>query len=151
MIYGMLGEIERYAAALPHFGTVREFLARDLSSLPDGKIVLDGENVFASISTYMTKPLEGARFESHDRYIDIQLVLEGEESCGVAPGLGEAGLLVPYDAARDFRLLAQPPRFSSVELRKGFFLVFFPEDPHMPGIAIGEPVQTRKCVVKIRL
>ncbi len=151
MIYGTLDEIERYAAAIPRFETVCEFLARDLGSLPDGKVVLDGDNAYASFATYATKPADGARFESHDRYIDIQLVLDGEELCGVAPGLGETGVVAPYDAAGDIRFLAPPPRYSSVVLRKGLFAVFFPDDAHMPGIAAGNPVQTRKCVVKIKV
>jgi biofilm protein TabA len=34
---------------------------------------------------------------------------------------------------------------------EGTFLVFWPEDGHMPGIAVDAPAPVRKVVIKIRL
>jgi YhcH/YjgK/YiaL family protein len=38
-----------------------------------------------------------------------------------------------------------------VDVFAGSFVVFFPEDAHMPGMAAGSPEPIRKVVVKINL
>jgi biofilm protein TabA len=45
----------------------------------------------------------------------------------------------PYDPVKDVILA-----------RAGTFLVFWPEDGHMPGIAVDAPAPVRKVVIKIR-
>ena len=49
------------------------------SSLPDGKYELEGERIYALISSYETSPDAECRFEAHRKYIDAQILLEGEE------------------------------------------------------------------------
>ena len=47
----------------------------------------------------------------------------------------------------DFRLLAGEG--DRVTAAAGTFVVFFPHDAHMPGLALGEPAPVRKVVVKV--
>ena len=47
--------------------------------MEDGRHPIDGEAIFALVSTYETEP-EGARsFEAHRKYIDVQYLLSGRE------------------------------------------------------------------------
>ena len=49
----------------------------DLKNIADGKYLIDGDNVYASVQTYDTK--DDVKYESHRRYIDIQYMIDGEE------------------------------------------------------------------------
>lgn len=148
MIYDSLDNFDQYSSVIPSFDFVKEFLKGDLSSLPLGRHAIDGENIYASVDCYETKCIDGALFENHDRYIDIQIVLSGEELCGISTGkLAEA---VPYDEKRDIRFFEPSDEASSaIVLRNGLFAVFFHDDAHMPGLVIDEKGEVCKVVIKV--
>ena len=63
-----------------------EYLARtDLSALPLGRTDIEGDDVYVMISEAETRSPEQVKFEAHRRYIDIQLVVRGQEAIGVTP------------------------------------------------------------------
>jgi YhcH/YjgK/YiaL family protein len=113
--------------------------------LIDGKYAIDGEQIFALVQRYVTKPLAEGRWERHLRYIDLQVVVEGAERIGYAP----AGRLqaAPYDAERDLQWL--DGRGDFLTLSAGGFVVLWPDDAHMPGVAVDAPAPVTKVVVKI--
>jgi YhcH/YjgK/YiaL family protein len=126
-----------------------EYLARtDLAALPLGRTDIDGDNVFVMMSEGETRPPEQVRFEAHRRYIDIQLVVRGQEAIGVAP---VAGLVTaePYDAAKDIEFFATPRESATLALRAGDFAVFAPGDAHRPSLHLDGPHVSRKAVVKV--
>lgn len=151
MIYDAIGNIGRYRDAIPRFEAVAKFLESDFASLPDGRVEIDGDHVFATISTYGAKRREAAVFEAHRRYCDIQIVIDGEEFCGVVPASGWLKETVPYDEEKDIGFFANPTTYSDILLEKGLFAFFAPDDAHMPGVAIGALGNVRKCVIKIEL
>ena len=55
--YNYLGERFRKA-----FAFLRD---TDFSVLSEGKVEIDGENIFAEVQEYVTKPENECRFESH--------------------------------------------------------------------------------------
>jgi biofilm protein TabA len=117
----------------------------DLRALEPGDYEIDGRNIFAKVQTYTTRPPEQGTWEAHRRYIDLQVMIEGEEHMGYAP----LNLLTPagYDEARDFlRLSGHGDR---VTLRSGSFVLLWPGDGHMPCLAVCEPMPVKKVVVKI--
>ncbi len=59
-----------------------EFLFNLNENTPTGRYEID-ENSYANIEEYNTKPIENCRFEAHKKYIDIQLLLKGEERLDV--------------------------------------------------------------------
>ena len=67
-----------------------------------GEVLVDGENVYASVQTYVTK--DDAKYESHRRYIDIQYMIDGEEKIGVTD-LSNCVSCVEYDSEKDLELL----------------------------------------------
>lgn len=128
-----------------------DFLRTANPELEDGKVVLDGDDLFAGIDCYETKARADAKLETHQRYIDIQVLLSGTECLEIFP---KAGLTVsePYDATRDAEFYEVPEAAPvRVTLEPGQFMVFFPEDAHMPCLNAGDsskPVQ--KVVIKLR-
>ena len=53
----------------------------DLTNMPDGKHIIDGEHIFANVQTYFTK--DDAPYEGHRKYADIQYMIKGHERIGV--------------------------------------------------------------------
>lgn len=128
-----------------------EFLKTLNANTPCGKTVLSDDDLFVSIDEYETKPRENAKPESHRNYIDIQVLLSGEEQIDIfsAPDLTTA---VPYDPERDLEFYEQPSKPDAVlTMKPGRFAVFFPDDAHTPCLqADGTAVSVKKAVAKIR-
>ena len=128
-----------------------DFLRTATPELEDGKVVLAGDDLFAGIDSYETKARENAKLETHQHYIDIQTLLSGTECLEIFPKDGQS-VSEPYDTNKDAEFYKVPDTAPvRVTLNPGQFIVFFPEDAHMPCLNAGDsskPVQ--KVVIKLR-
>jgi YhcH/YjgK/YiaL family protein len=117
----------------------------DLTTLPIGRIELDGENLFAMVQQSDSKPIEQGIWEAHRRYMDLQMEIQGSEKIGYANiarlSQGE------YNAAKDFIPLFGAGDF--LTMVPGNFILLLPQDAHMPGIAVNAPAPVKKLVIKI--
>ena len=130
------------------FALASEFLkCPDVKTLQTGWYDL-GEGVRASVQRYVTSPAKELSFETHERFYDVQYVVEGQEYMGVA---SRDGLKVktPYDADNDVTFYEDPDLPGQVLLRKGEYIILAPEDAHKPRCAAGEPAPVVKIVVKV--
>jgi len=126
-----------------------EFFARtDLAALPLGRTDIEGDDVYVMISEAETRPPEQVKFEAHRRYIDIQLVVRGQESIGYAP-VTSLVTAEPYDATKDIEFFSVPQESAALALRAGDFVVFAPGDGHRPSLHLDGPHVSRKAVVKV--
>jgi YhcH/YjgK/YiaL family protein len=117
----------------------------DPAQLEPGRIEIDGDQVFALVQEYESRPMEKGRWEAHVNYIDIQYIASGEEQIGYA---NIADLtLGDYDEAKD-RYIPQGEG-SFVKLSAGMFGLYMPEDAHMPNMAVDQPKPVKKIVVKV--
>src|SRR5688572_6188976 len=48
--------------------------------LPDGRVDIDGDRVYALVQSYESSAGPGDVYEGHRKYIDLQYVADGEES-----------------------------------------------------------------------
>lgn len=120
----------------------------DLKMIPKGKYPIDGDNVFGTVTEDATKDLEKTTWESHRKYVDLQLVISGEEKIGVTR-ISKAAITREYDEKKDVvnyeargRVYAAPP---------GTFFLFFPTDAHRPNITPGGNKPDKKIVIKIKV
>jgi YhcH/YjgK/YiaL family protein len=118
----------------------------DLKTLPTGRINIDGDAIYALVQEYHTKPMEQGKWESHRRYIDIQYIVSGGELINY--GNLSQMKLGDYETDRDFQPMTGEGQL--IELPAGSFMVFFPQDAHMPGLAKTTPSMVKKIVVKCR-
>jgi YhcH/YjgK/YiaL family protein len=122
----------------------------DLSKLEVKRYDIDGNNLYAIVSEYLTKNEEDAKFETHQKYIDIQYVINGKEQMSVAPLSMKNEVLTPYDGEKDVE-------FMTVTKSSGYtagperFFIFFPSDIHRPTVKVGENSQVRKIVLKLKI
>lgn len=151
MIADTLVQHGRYTNLNPRFPAAFEFLKKLPANQPAGRVELDGDNCFALVQTYTTKPVAQAKFEAHRRYIDIQFIQAGRETLLWSPLATLAQVTQPYADANDIAFYANPPQPTPVNLRAGDFAIFFPEDGHAPGLECGGAVEVRKVVIKVRV
>jgi YhcH/YjgK/YiaL family protein len=125
------------------------YLAQFSPQTADGRISLDGENVFALIQSYAPTPSAHRPFEAHKTYVDLQFIAMGEEAIFYSP-LDSLREITPYSAAGDAALYAGEDDFPLL-MRPSCFAVFYPGDGHKPCCTWRAPTLVKKVVVKIRL
>jgi YhcH/YjgK/YiaL family protein len=139
-LYFSLGE--RISKALQYLETT------NFSNLEPGRYDIDGDNIYAMISVYNTKPLSSTKWEAHKKYIDVQYVFSGKEKMGVT----SPDKVIPieeYSVNNDCTIYKGDGNFIYVD--EGSFAIFFPTDIHMPGISINIPKEVAKVVVKVKI
>ncbi|MGL5956032.1 MAG: YhcH/YjgK/YiaL family protein [Brevinema sp.] len=104
------------------------------------------QDFFYMVQEYQSK--DTTPWESHKKYIDIQVILSGEEIMDIA-GIHTLKQVGEYDEAKDFIGHEGEVRIS-MEMGEGDLAIFFPEDVHQPGLKTSQgnsPV--KKCLFKI--
>jgi biofilm protein TabA len=115
---------------------------------PLGKHDIDGNRLFYLISEDTTEPLAARRAEYHARYLDIQIILKGQE--GMTFSTQPAGTPdTDWLADKDIAFLPEGVQEKTVVLSEGDFVVFYPGEVHKPLCAVGSPAKVRKAVVKM--
>lgn len=143
-----------YAAAAPALKEALSFLARpDIAKLTPGRYEVDARGAYALVQSNELRPRGEGRFESHEKYIDLQCVLSGTERIVCAR---RDALLpdTPYDGERDVAFWQDGGAMSvSFALTAGEFALLMPWDAHMPGLRPDDAHSARatKVVVKIPL
>jgi biofilm protein TabA len=101
------------------------------------------------VSVYATKLRDDCLFESHRKFIDIQLLLKGKEVIRWAPVKGMS-VACRYDPKKDITIYKYPGESIPLSMKRGVFAVFFPEDAHNPGLAFrSASCRIKKIVVKV--
>jgi len=148
MIFGRIENYQHNKGLSPLLKRAFDYIrATDMSILAAGHYAIDGNNLYAIISESATKPEAEGTWEAHRRYIDLHYIIMGTERMGFAP----VSRLKPgvYDHNKDFLLLQGKGDFLTAY--EGDFIVLWPEDAHMPGIAVTGPSPVKKAVFKIRV
>lgn len=152
MITSTLSQLHWYKIISPYFTKAIDYvLATDFSTLEKGKYTIDGDNVFAIVNEYTTKPVEECAPESHREYTDIQILIAGAERFGYTPLVRQEASL-PYTAEKDVALYPLPmEEISYITLYPGQFIIFFPSDIHQPEVFHRQPEPVKKVVVKVKV
>jgi YhcH/YjgK/YiaL family protein len=147
MVLDTLSSASRYSALHGSFAAAFAFLRMlDPATLEPGKYVIDGENVYASVSLGPGKKESDAQLEAHRTYIDVQYVVRGTERMGWRDRKECSHESVPYNAKTDVEFFADKPT-TWVTVHPGSFVIFFPSDAHAPMVSADTIL---KVVVKIR-
>src|SRR5271157_373982 len=107
--------------------------------LTEGKVEIDGQSVFALFQRYETVTMDVPKFECHQKYIDVQYMVFGEEIIGWAPA-GRMMITEAYNMEKDISFGSVPMnQITSVYLQAGQLAILYPEDGHAPRLAAGTP------------
>jgi YhcH/YjgK/YiaL family protein len=148
MIFDRMANHQRYNVLSPLIARAFEHIrTTDMPALSAGNYAIAGNDLYAVVSEYTTKPEAAGKWEAHRRYIDLQYMVRGVERIGFAPATGmKPGA---YDSEKDFLLLEGRGDFLTVH--ESDFMVLWPDDAHMPGIEVSGPSPVKKAVFKIRV
>ncbi|MGA2230258.1 MAG: YhcH/YjgK/YiaL family protein [Tepidisphaeraceae bacterium] len=155
MIFDHLNHAALYENLHPRFAPSFDFIRQVAAApdkFPDGRRELQGLDLYVLVERYSTETPDKRIFESHRRYIDIQVVISGHEVMGIAP----TTRLTPSDEfilARDIQF-HKPLAFadgaaSAVAMGPGDWTILFPHDGHMPRCHLGKSSEVLKVVCKI--
>lgn len=149
MIIDKIENADLYASIHPGIAKALKYIQNtNFDELTFGKHELDGDDLFVIYKEYHTKPITESYLEAHLKYIDVQYIVEGKEQMGVAIQGGQTPHKI-YDSEEDYMLY--DTRYDIVTVKKGGFVIFFPDDMHMPDITTGESSKVKKAVIKVKI
>lgn len=123
----------------------------DIRNIKLGKHILS-DSIYVNIEEYNTKDIEVASFESHDKYIDIQLLLFGAENIYYT-SKENLNIKTPYDTNRDIAFYSDSVKeYPFIKLDGTNFMMIFPHEAHAPQVSINSSTQkVLKVVAKIKV
>lgn len=160
-LFGSLATVRKQLAGSPAFDKaltyVEEILRpgseaqERLKAVPTGETITVqlGDGVFAMEQAYIAKPPAEGRWEAHKVYIDVQVIVSGDELMEV---IDVSRLTVNEDRtpAKDVLFFDNGPECSVLRVGAGDIAVFYPVDAHKPSLASGKTgALVRKTVVKV--
>lgn len=152
MMIGSLGDPDGSFAASPKaiLRAIDYIRARDFTKIDDGRYQIEGDDMYATVTRYMSRPASECRPETHRKYVDLLYLVSGEEYLGWCPMNPDLKVTSPYDEAADVEFYEKLVPESSFVLSEGSVVVLFPKDVHQPYIMIGDtPSPITKVIVKI--
>ena len=159
MIVGKLNHLYRYTGISKNIDTCIKFILDNgidgLLAFPEGKTEIDGKNVYVNRNTYVAKDKKDTFFENHQNYMDLQVVLKGNEYFAYTDiSNPDLKVTTEYNSEKDVTKF-NAGDVDSVKnaqwfvLNEGFALVFT-EDVHL-GKCDFDGKTVEKCVFKIKI
>ena len=147
MVYDSIQNAEIYFGLGERVQKALEFLRdTDFENMEPGKIEIDGDNIFAIVAKYETKPTEEGKWEAHRKYLDIQYMVKGIEDFGFV----NIDFLDPnddYNEEKDIEFFKGGGDY--LQFSEDDFLILYPQDVHMPGLIAEEKEEVLKIIVKV--
>lgn len=148
MIVDSIRNLEQYRGLHNNLDTVIDFLQNcDLKALADGKTIIDGERVYVNVMEADLRDAEGAEYEYHKRYADLQIDILGSE---YLEWTDRAELTKSFDETVDFGLAAGDAG-SGITLGNDRLAIFLPGEYHKPSCKTAKDTHVRKAVFKIEM
>lgn len=114
-----------------------------------GKHVIN-DDFYMLLQTYETKDPAVARHEAHQKYVDVQYIVDGTERIDIAPA-SMMEVEEEYSEERDVVFFKEPSQATNIVLTAGGYAILYPEDSHKPGVCVDGAVQVKKIVGKVRI
>ena len=149
MIIDTLANAPKYFSLHPLFAKAFDYIKQnDIASLPDGvSEISEGLKVIVNTGIGKTAETSLAKFECHDKNIDIQFCVKGLETIAWKPREKCVTQNGAYNPEKDVRFFSDAPDMY-FQLTDGQFGIFYPEDVHAPMIGEGE---IKKLVFKVKI
>lgn len=145
MVFDKIENAHLYAALSPDIAFGLQYLAStDLVDLSNGRIPLN-ERITLSLSEYDT--FVDRNWEAHDRCVDVQFVVSGEEIIEYA----NREQLEYVSTAEDKDQVVFMGTGNRILMKAGYFAILFPDDVHKPKVAVNVPKEVKKAVLKIKI
>lgn len=148
MIYASISYINKF---IPNIYALKDFISKLSPEQETGKVSILSDDIFAVTAEYNTKNTNEAILESHREYIDLQIVIKGEELGKVIP-ISEL-TIEAEQPENDLIIYRKPAKFATqFILNPNVFVIFFDYDAHMTQLHLPENKisPAKKTVLKIK-
>ena len=118
-------------------------------SLVNGSYDVGYNNIKMNLGKYFTKSENEKFWESHKKYLDVQIMINGTEKVAINDIRDME--VKSFDEERDLTILEGDKAFNII-MKTGDVLVFFPNDVHKPELNVSENDDSgniRKIVTKV--
>lgn len=144
----LISSIKNYKNILkifPQLDIVFDFLLNNISNKTvDGKYDIT-KDIYAVVANSQPKPKEEQLLEAHKKYIDLQYIITNTDNIGWKFLDKSFRIYKRYNKKNDISFYKTKPDIF-FKLKKGEFVIFFPEDTHAPLCNLKK---VKKCIVKI--
>jgi len=149
MIIDTLANAGTYAGLHKNFAAAFDYLnTTDLNALEVGTYFPgEGLKVMVSDKEAMTAEMSATKFECHNKNIDIQVCIRGNETFGWKSRQKCSDIKVEYNAEKDVMFWNDGPEMH-FPLIPGEFVILYPNDVHAAMIGEG---MIKKLVVKVAI
>lgn len=149
MIFDQLKNAHLYFSLGKNFETGFQYLMNNnFEGIEPGNYEIDGDNVYAIVQEYNSKPLTAGKWEAHKKYADIQMIIDGKEKMGFS---NSQKMIVTHEYNEEKDVMFLKGEGSFIQVEGGSFTLFFPTDIHMPGIAVNLSTPVKKVVIKVKV
>ena len=129
----------------PQLSSIFDFINHKLTkNIKDGKYNLDF-GIYAVVQKSQPKAKKEQLLETHKKYIDLQYIISGRDKIGWKFFDKSFIVETKYNKKNDITFFSTKPDIF-ITLKKGDFVIFFPEDAHAP---LCGKTSVKKCVFKI--
>ncbi len=147
MIFGNINHLEEFGFLEDPVKKCFAYLKdHDLASYEKGTHEIDGERLFVNVVEYTTTAAENRFWEAHKDYLDVHVMLKGQEQIDV--NFIQNMELKEYVKKDDF-LPMEGKKNASVVLREGDFLVCYPSDGHRTAVQVEGSETIKKGIFKV--
>lgn len=148
MIYGEIKDIHMYKGLSENLDKAIDFIISGKYKKGEiGKNIIEEDSIFFNCSKVQMTRDKGCEVEYHKRYIDIHIMLEGEEIIGYT-SFDECKETMEFNNEKDYAFM-QGEMKTEFFMDKNKFLILFPYEPHMALIKVGEAKEIKKVVFKV--
>lgn len=148
MILSTLQDCGRFEVLHPLFKKAFDYVkSHNLLDAPLGRIEVEGDALFINNSNPECVKAEKQVLEVHRKYIDIHVLLKGEETVGWKSLSDCRNETKPYNEDEDCALYDEQAA-TYVKMQPGQILIVWPEDAHAPVIGEGK---IRKLIIKVKI
>jgi len=148
MVIDQLSNANLYFKLGPLIQKGFEYLQQtDFNKVELGKQEIQGDDLFAIVMEYETKPVAECKYEGHHKYIDLQFLIAGGEFMGLA--LLKDQMPVESNLEHDYEFYDL--KSDLIRFEPNSFMLLYPNDLHMPGVHQTEPEWVKKVVIKIKV
>lgn len=151
MIYGEIKDIKTYRGLSKNLDKAIEYISQGkYKNNHFGKNEIEGDIIYFNCpEKAMTRDKNGLEFEYHKRYIDIHIVLEGEESIAYS-AFDSLMETKGFDVENDYALMRGDIE-TEFYLDEKKFLIIFPYEPHIALLKVGKEKEIKKVIFKVEI
>ena len=148
MIVCRYEDLKKYEKVLPYLENALDCVEKlRKEDFPSGRHEYEGGFLFVQRGS--TKAFDENAYETHEKYIDVQYMIKGEELAFYEPVI-KLKKYKSYDEIADIAFFTGAKENGSVlQVKSGMCWVAYPEDAHMPCRCDGKSNDYLKIVMKL--